>query len=48
LTTRATTNLQAREPVNFGDQRFALFVSGEITKLASSEISRTLGIQERR
>jgi len=48
LTTRATTNLLACEPVNFGDQRFALFVSGEITKLASSEISRTLGIQERR
>jgi hypothetical protein len=37
----------ACEPVNFGDQRFVLFASGEITKLPTPTIRQKLGIEER-
>ena len=34
--------LLAVEPANFGDQRFVLFVSGEIRQISSEEIDRRL------
>jgi hypothetical protein len=36
----SSTNLIACEPLNFGDKRYALFASGEIKKLSTSEIRK--------
>jgi hypothetical protein len=38
-----TTDLIACEPANFGDERLALFASGEIRKLKSVEIQQAMG-----
>ena len=38
FTTNDTTRALAIEPLNFGDQRFALFVSGDIQLLSKTEI----------
>jgi len=38
LTTNDTERALALEPLNFGDQRFVLFVSGELRSLSKSEI----------
>lgn len=43
LTTNDSTVLLAVEPLNFGDSRFMLLVSGEIQNLSSDEIARRLG-----
>lgn len=39
------TNLIASEPVNFGDERLALFASGEIRKMKSGEIQQAMGVK---
>ncbi len=42
LTTNDVAALLAVEPANFGDQRFVLFVSGEIRQISSEEIDRRM------
>lgn len=42
LTTNDITSMLAIEPINFGDQRFVLFVSGEIRQFSSEEIDQRL------
>ncbi len=44
----AKTNLLACEPPELGEERFALFASGEIRKLPTAGIHAALGIQEKR
>lgn len=44
LTLASTTNILACEPVNFGDARFVLLVSGEIRMLSAPEIRRRLSM----
>jgi hypothetical protein len=42
LTTNDIAALLAAEPLNFGDQRFVLLVSGDIRQISSEEIDRRL------
>ena len=42
LTLAAMTNIVACEPLNFGDERFVLFVNGEIKKLTTKEIRQRI------
>ncbi|NOS69811.1 MAG: hypothetical protein HOP33_07765 [Verrucomicrobia bacterium] len=46
LTTNNGSALLAVEPLNFGDHRFALIVSGEIVELPNDEIKRRLQTKE--
>lgn len=48
LTTEARTNLLACEPVELGEERFALFANGEIRKLPTAVIHAALGVPEKR
>jgi hypothetical protein len=41
----ATNALMTCEPMNFGDQRYAAYANGEIRKISSEEIRRSLGIK---
>ena len=42
LTTGNTNSVLAYEPTNFGDKRFVLFVSGEISLLTNDELERKM------
>jgi hypothetical protein len=46
LTMNSGTNVVACEPPSFGDTRFALLANGEVQKISSLEIRRSLGIRE--
>jgi len=47
LSTNQLTALLACEPRNFGEQRFALFVDGEIKQLQTPEIHKLLGVPDK-
>lgn len=46
-TTNDVASILAAEPLNFGDSRFALFVSGEIRQLSSDELGKLLSSNQK-